>query len=230
METFRCDQIKRYVFPYIDSNMYVLAENGEALVIDPHISAEADRYLQEKGVSKVAILLTHEHFDHTCGIPWFREHYDTRVICQKETLNARRQKHFSRPLVISLILADRGEHEKIAELETEYSPQIITAEQSYEEELDFVWQGHILHLEHLPGHSPASSLITLDGICVFTGDSLVPDAEPTIRWPWSDAEAYREKAVPRLLQIPGQYVIYPGHRDAVKMGELVYKDGVFAIK
>ena len=112
METFPYDKIKRYIFPYIDANMYVMAENGEALVIDPHISAEADRYLKDNGVTKVTILLTHEHFDHTCGIPWFREHYDTRVICQKEALDARRQKYCGRPLVVSLILSDRGGRRK----------------------------------------------------------------------------------------------------------------------
>lgn len=63
------DKIKRYIFSYIDANMYILAENGEALVIDPHISAEADAYLKSNRVTKVTILLTHEHFDHTCGIP-----------------------------------------------------------------------------------------------------------------------------------------------------------------
>lgn len=227
METFPYDKIKRYIFPYIDANMYVMAENGEALVIDPHISAEADLYLKDNGVTKVTILLTHEHFDHTCGIPWFREHYDVKVICQEETLDARRQKYCGRPLVVSLILSDRGEDEKIKELEAEYSPQIIMAEQVYEEELKWEWQGHMLHLEHIPGHSPASSLITLDDICVFTGDSLVPDAEPTIRWPWSDAEIYREKTVPRLLRIPEECMVYPGHRESVKMKDLSYVNGVF---
>ena len=230
MGIFICDKVRRYVFPYIDSNMYVLAEDGEALVIDPHRSQEADRYLKENHVAKITILLTHEHFDHTCGIPWFREHYDTRVICQREALNPRSQKYTSRPMVISLILADRGEHEKIKDLEAEYSAHFIEAEQTFDKELDIIWQGHTFHLEHMPGHSPASCLITLDGICVFTGDSLVPDAEPTVRWPGSDKVAYREEVVPRLLQIPKECMIYPGHRDMVRMGDLVYKNGVFAVK
>lgn len=229
METYPYYKIKRYIFPYIDSNMYVLVENGEALVIDPHISHEADEYLKENKVENVTVLLTHEHFDHTCGIPWFREHYDTKVICQQEALNPRRQKHFGRPLVISLILSDRGEYEKIKELEAEYMPHVITAELTYDESLDMKWQGHTFRIEHIPGHSPASSLITMDEACVFTGDSLVPDAEPTIRWPWSDAEEYQEKTVPRLLQIPAECMIYPGHRDMVKMENLIYENNVFSI-
>lgn len=231
METSLCDRIQRYVFPYIDSNMYVLAENGKALVIDPHISREADRYLKENKVEGVTILLTHEHFDHTCGISWFREHYNTEVICQQEALNPRRQKHFSRPLVVSLILSDRGEHEKMKELEAEYpSVHLLTAEQTWQEMLDMSWQEHFLHIEHIPGHSPASSLIILDEICVFTGDSLIPDAEPTIRWPWSDADAYREKVVPRLLRIPKECMIYPGHRDRIEMRHLKFENDIFVNK
>ena len=113
METSLYNRIQRYIFPYIDSNMYILAENGEALVIDPHISSEADRYLKENHVGKVTIVLTHEHFDHICGVPWFREHYNTNVICQQEAVDPKRQKHFCRPLVVSLVLADRGEYDKI---------------------------------------------------------------------------------------------------------------------
>lgn len=234
METFPYEdlnkRIRRYVFPYIDSNMYILAEHGEALVIDPHISSEADRYLKENGVTGVTVLLTHEHFDHTCGIPWFRTHYDTQVICQREALDKRRQKHFCRPLVISLLLSDRGEDEKIKELEAEYSPHVIAADQTFPEAMDVTWQKHIIHLEHLPGHSPASSLITLDGVAVFTGDSLIPDAEPTVRWPWSDEKMYQEKAVPRLLQISEKCMVYPGHREAVRMMDLSYTGGVFTRK
>lgn len=227
METSLYNKIQRYVFPYIDSNMYILAENGEALVIDPHISREADKYLRDNNVTKVIILLTHEHFDHTCGIPWFREHYETEVICQEEALNARRQKHFGRPLVISVILADRNEMEKVRALESEYSPQIITAEQTFSEAWETEWQGHRVYMEHIPGHSPASSLIILDDACVFTGDSLIPDAEPTVRWPWSDAEVYKEMVVPRLLRITQECIIYPGHRDPVEVKYLSYKEKKF---
>lgn len=230
METFPYDKIKRYIFPYIDANMYVMVENGEALVIDPHISAEADLYLKDNGVTKVTILLTHEHFDHTCGIPWFREHYDAKVICQEETLDVRRQRFFCRPLVISIFMTDENGGERSKALETEYMPYVITAEQTYREILDISWQGHILHLEHLPGHSPASSLIIMDEQCVFPGDSLIPDADPTIRWPWSDAKIYWEKTVPRLLQIPKECMVYPGHRNIVKMEDLIYENDRFATR
>lgn len=135
-----------------------------------------------------------------------------------------------RTFVISIFMTDENGEERSKALETEYMPYVITAEQTFKEILDISWQGHILHLEHLPGHSPASSLIIMDEKCVFSGDSLIPDAEPTIRWPWSDAKIYWEKTVPRLLQIPKECMVYPGHRNSVKMEDLIYENDRFATR
>ena len=222
--------IKRYVFKYIDSNMYVMVENGEALVVDPHIDSDADRYLKANGVKRVTILLTHEHFDHTCGIPWFREHYQVTVICQQEALNPKLQKLTGRPITISLILSDQGRDDDIAELEAEYPAFTFTAEQTFDESFEMKWYGHKLLMKHTPGHSPASCLIFLDDDIVFTGDSLVPGCEPTLRWPGSDGKTYLEVTVPCLLNLSKESMIYPGHREVVFMNQLKYVDGNWEIK
>lgn len=215
-------KIQRYVFRYIDSNMYILVEDHEAIVIDPHIDEEADAYLKQYSVDSVTILLTHEHFDHTCGIPWFRQHYDTTVICQERALDLHSQRITGRSISISLVLSDQGRDDEIKELEREYPPFTFTAETTFDNELDFIWHDHNIHMEHIPGHSPASTLITIDERNVFTGDSLVPDCETTLRWPGSDAKVYEEKAVPALLSIPYGYMIYPGHREPIYRRELTY--------
>lgn len=222
-------QIKRYIFPYIDANMYLMVEDGEALVIDPHINKDADRYLRENGVAYVVILLTHEHFDHTCGIPWFREHYDTKVVCQKEALNPKSQKISGRPITISLVLSDQGRDNEIKGLEEAYPAYTFTAETVFDDRLTMEWRGHRIEMEHLPGHSPASCLIFMDEDKVFTGDSLVPGCEPTLRWPGSDRKLYMEVAVPQLLKLPKTLTVYPGHREVVSLQKLNYKNGVWKV-
>lgn len=222
-------KIRRYVFRYIDSNMYILVEDHEALVIDPHIDAEADAYLRQQVVENVTILLTHEHFDHVCGIPWFREHYNTTVICQQEALDPHRQRLCGRPISISLILSDQGRDDEIKELEKEYPPFTFTAETTFDNELDFIWHDHTIHMEHIPGHSPASSLIVIDEKNVFTGDSLIPNCEPTLRWPGSDKEIYQRKVVPRLMKLSWKSIIFPGHREITEMGNIIYSNDVWSI-
>ena len=68
-------KIKCFKFPYIYSNMYILLEGRKALVIDPVVSNEGIQYLEGKRVEHITMLLTHEHFDHTNGIPLFRKKY-----------------------------------------------------------------------------------------------------------------------------------------------------------
>ena len=40
--------IKSYSFYPIDARMYVIVENGKALIIDPSISEDAKKYLEKK--------------------------------------------------------------------------------------------------------------------------------------------------------------------------------------
>ena len=222
-------KIRRYVFRYIDSNMYILVEGGEALVIDPHINLAADEYLRHYGVKKVTILLTHEHFDHVCGIPWFREHYCVNVVCQESALDEHAQRLNGRPISISLVLSDQGRDDEIIDLESEYPAFKISAETTFRDSLRLAWHGHDVYMKSAPGHSPASTIIFLDGCNAFVGDSIVPNFKPTLRWPGSNAKHYEEKVVPMLLSLPSDTIIYPGHGKPLNLSELTYEDSVWKI-
>ena len=56
------------VYEHINSNMYVMLANHEALIIDPHKNEELTELLKSKSITKLTILLTHEHHDHTTGV------------------------------------------------------------------------------------------------------------------------------------------------------------------
>ena len=74
--------IYTYDFYPIDSRMYVLLENEKALVIDPCISDDALRLLQENNVTEILVLLSHEHYDHISGVNWLRENFPkVHVMC-----------------------------------------------------------------------------------------------------------------------------------------------------
>ena len=69
----------RSVYPPVESNMYVFVENDECIIIDTNISNEVLQVLDERGVRKVHLLLTHEHYDHSHGISWLKEHFDVTL-------------------------------------------------------------------------------------------------------------------------------------------------------
>jgi hydroxyacylglutathione hydrolase len=55
--------------PIISDNFtYVVEDGGEALVIDPGEASPIMRRLRETGSVLIAVLLTHDHFDHTAGV------------------------------------------------------------------------------------------------------------------------------------------------------------------
>ena len=67
------------------SNMYLLlpqsAGEARAVVIDPWRSEALYALLSERGISRLLVLLTHEHFDHTTGVNALREQFEVELVC-----------------------------------------------------------------------------------------------------------------------------------------------------
>ena len=81
--------IKSYSFYPIDARMYVIVENGKALIIDPSISEDAKKYLKSEKIEDILILLTHEHYDHISGVNWFKEEFTkTKLLCSEPCAKA----------------------------------------------------------------------------------------------------------------------------------------------
>lgn len=53
---------------FSDNYIWLLTEGREAVVVDPGAAEGVLEYLKEQGLQLIAILLTHEHNDHTGGV------------------------------------------------------------------------------------------------------------------------------------------------------------------
>lgn len=213
------------VYEYLDSNMYVFFPcAGEAVIVDPHVDAECLSLLKGRKVSRVDIILTHEHTDHTSGIYSYQAQFDSHIICQKECAVHIANKRAMRPLLTYLILEERdqvnGTHlfEKFKE---EYVIHTYQAEQTFEECYDIRIGDVKIHFVHIPGHSKGSTLIIVNNKIAFTGDSLMRVNPVITRFPGSDHKLYVEYALPILSSLPEEMVILPGHGDSFLMKELI---------
>ena len=65
-------------------------------------------------------------------------------------------------------------------------------------------------MKRLPGHTPGSSLIFLDG-ALFSGDYLLPGERVVTRLPGGSQEQYETYTRPWLQTIADGTWIYPGH-------------------
>lgn len=78
--------LKIFVCNPYEENTYIINSEGnkEAVIIDPGCREGEEvnsivEYIESSGLKPVAILLTHAHMDHICGIPPLEKRYDLPV-------------------------------------------------------------------------------------------------------------------------------------------------------
>ncbi len=213
------------VYEHINSNMYVLIAGREALIIDPHKNEELTELLKSKGISKVTILLTHEHHDHTTGVYWYQENFESTLICQQKAAEYIARRQYLRPTLIAFIL---GEEDHINgthiydEFKKSFVPRQYYADVTYEEQYSITWNNYTFDFFHIPGHSAGSSLILLNGRYAFTGDSLLKDLPIIIRFPGSNKEEYLSVTYPLLSHLlTSDMTILPGHGKPFVLKEIM---------
>lgn len=218
------------VYEHINSNMYVLLAEKEALIIDPHKNEDLTELLKSKGITKITILLTHEHHDHTTGVYWYQENFKSTLICQQNAAEYIARKQYLRPTLIAFIL---GEEDHINgthiydEFKKSFVPCQYYADITYEERYTLHWSNYTFEFYHIPGHSAGSSLIVLNGRYAFTGDSLLKGLPIIVRFPGSNKEEYLNVTYPLLSHLlTSETTILPGHGKPFVLKEIMNKNQI----
>lgn len=208
------------------SNMYLLLpstpEERRAVIIDPWQSEEACALLAQKGVSQLLILLTHEHYDHTTGVNFLREHFDCTLVCQANCAANIAKLRNNRPLGIM----GRGEERRIAQ---KIGPFTCSADECFDARHSLLWDGHRFTLTHTPGHSKGSICISM-GSLSLCGDSALLGLPTITRFPGGDQEQYDTVTLPFLLSLPEDTLFLPGHGENYLRSEVQYSNGCFSRK
>ncbi|WP_295270344.1 MBL fold metallo-hydrolase [Selenomonas sp.] len=174
----------------------------------------------------MTILLTHEHPDHTAGVPALRREFSVNLICQRECARRIMEKRNNRLLAL-LPLARQGKRKEISFYYHACPSETILADETFDREKRFQWHEHSVFMQAWPGHSPGSCGIKVDENCIFTGDAMIPDSKVILRYPGASVEAYKHRTLPKLLSISEQTRIFPGHGMPCQYRELQYREGMF---
>lgn len=197
--------IRRYESDLLLSNMYVVSEDGHAIVIDPFRDVSpAGGFIIDK------IILTHEHYDHISGVNLWKEQTGAHVLCSRacaENICSPR-KNLSSHFRDFCELQTWMDLDQFPQSDPEYS---CTAEEFFEDGMRFEWRGHEWHLFEMPGHSAGSIGILLDGAYFFSGDSLMENSKIELRMPGGSRKKWREIGEPRLRMVPSGTLVCPGH-------------------
>ena len=200
--------ISSLVFNSFQVNTYLIRnDNGDCLVIDPafyspeEISA-FDQYISSAGLSIKGQLNTHCHVDHVLGV----KHMQTAYKCP---LRAHTNES---GLLNNVPLMGEVYGLKVEPLSA--IDQAITDNETItlgEDKLKSIL---------VPGHSPGSlSFYSPEAGFVVTGDALFQGSIGRTDLPGGDYDTLISSIRNRLLTLPPETTVYPGHGNPTTIGE-----------
>ena len=190
-------------FNLAGENTYILSGPGEnACIIDPGCSTPEEEqtlreYLERNHLTPTLCLCTHKHFDHIAGCEYV--HKTWGVIPKLSDLEDQ--------LVPSL-----SDQLRFFGLPSPSADDISFELLHVDDLKPITWEGITISLLHIPGHSPGHLVFHLpDYGILFTGDTLFSGGiGRTDLWHGSTSDLISSIRT-RLLTLPGETVIYPGH-------------------
>ena len=187
----------------LQTNCYVIGNDDQLVIIDPgHCPDRFLELIENDGRRPAAILLTHGHFDHILGVdPLVRRFGMPVYALDKEEL--------------TLTNPDNN----LAAIFTQGTVNL-------ESEVTYFSEGDVLEIAGLsfetiwvPGHSYGGCCYYLrsEGV-LFSGDGLFYGSIGRTDGPQGDLDALVGALKEKVLTLPEETAVYPGHGPATKIG------------
>lgn len=201
----RALQIKTFVLSPLRSNCYILSEADEAgasaIIIDPgdtEVQPVID-YVESRGLQVKAVWATHAHFDHVMGVDIIRQKLSVPAYVHAADMPLWRETHQA---------AKQWLGKDISVL-SDPDGTITDGDVLRCGDLSFqVW--------HTPGHSPGGVCLISETVA-FTGDTLFARSVGRTDLP-GGSFAVLSTSLKRLLELPDDITIYPGHMGTSTIG------------
>ncbi len=196
-------RIKKFVIGMVGTNCYVVynEETRACFVVDP--AAPSDlviEFIKTEDLILQGILLTHGHFDHIMGIDALCRAYPVPVYAS---------------ILEELVLTDPD-----VNLSSAYGMgYTVTDVRFLEDEEHVELAGYEIRMISTPGH-------TVGGCCyylpkeevLFSGDTLFAGSVGRTDFPTGSMGTLVRSVKERLLVLPEDTQVYPGHMEATTIG------------
>ncbi len=208
-----------YVFSLepIDSRMYCIINAENALVIDPCLSTKAKKFLSQRKLQHITILLTHEHIDHISGVNMLRNLTECEVICSTKCAERISDSRKNAAAYMEGMYAMRSKEE----LEQIQALNLLNytcyADKTFDKEVIFKWHDLQIKCIEMPGHSPGGMVIVINDKYIFSGDNYIPGIKVITKLPGGNKKEYEDHVKPFFNNLNSGSIIYPGHGEAVKL-------------
>lgn len=183
-------------------NSYICAdmETKQGFIVDPGgPSRAADDYIQNKGYSIEYIILTHGHGDHICGVPYYKQKFNAKLVGHKAD---------------DYLFSDEREN-----LSKEFTGSPITfACDLYVADGDIVKVGGIdVKVLHTPGHTPGGISLLIDDF-LFSGDTLFAQSIGRTDFKGGSFADLKRSIQKKLYALPDDTQVLPGHMGPTTIG------------
>lgn len=199
----------------IDSKMYCILNNTDALVVDPCISGEALEFLKHKQIDNITVFLTHEHIDHISGVNLLRENFKVKVICSQKCAERIRDTRKNLAAYFEGMFSLRTNSEILEIKKLNLTKYTCYADEFFDGEMQYQWHGLTIKCIELPGHSPGSIGIVINNKYIFSGDSFIPGEEVITRLPGGNPRLYKEGTRTFFDKLRKESVVFPGHGEVM---------------
>lgn len=186
----------------LSANCWIVGSEGsqEGMVIDPGGNAEKiNQAVSSSGLEIKVIVLTHGHSDHIAAL------YEVQESTGAET---------------AIHIADAD----FLEGHGRFSSQFGISYKTPPSPDRLLREGDIINIGgrrfsvlHTPGHTPGSICLLSDD-CVFTGDTIFRRGIGTTLMPGSSRPQLINSILSRLMVLPDNTTIYPGHGRETTVG------------
>lgn len=202
--------IKQFTFNHFEVNTYLIVDEatGQCAIVDPACEASYEdeqltRYIADKGLTPKFILLTHAHVDHIAGLRQMCEQYNLPVTMHPDGRKLLRQSAawgtmmgFAVDCMEDLKVNEIADNDVLHLGETEIECRLV------------------------PGHCPGSlCFVVPQDRVVITGDALFHFSIGRTDLPGGDYPTLIDHIKRRLLTLPVDYRVLPGHGIASQIGK-----------
>ena len=184
------------------TNCYIILdeESKEAMVIDP--AGDCDKIVEMLEILEAKlkyIYLTHCHGDHIGAVSELKNRCGGRVLIHRLDSEGLNDKNINLSGVVDL-------------------PEIELEADSILDDGDLLHLGNLqFKVIHTPGHTKGgSSLYCKKENCLFSGDTLFRGTWGRTDLPTSSREEIMDSIVNKLMKLPDETIVYPGHRTKYK--------------
>jgi hydroxyacylglutathione hydrolase len=191
-----------------EENSFVahLPGRKDCLVIDPGLEPEKIvEYLERKGLTPAAILITHGHSDHIAGIEDLKNHWpECRLV-----IGAAEAKKLTDPRL---------------NLSAMFGFSIISPEANVlvGDGDSFTAAGFEMEISHIPGHSSGHVVYIIqdcDPMMVFVGDVIFAGSIGRTDFPDGDFDQLANGIRTKLYTLPDSTILLPGHGPSTTVGK-----------